>query len=198
MEGIRLMKIYTRTGDDGTTGLFGAGRVSKDHPRIAAYGTVDELNAVLGLCLAQWSSEHPNDRLSQVLHQLQNELFVVGGDLASPEETSYPVPRITAKEIATLEREIDAFDIELSPLRNFILPGGHLVAASLHIARTICRRAERTVVLLSQQEPGVLLVGQYLNRLSDLLFTLARWVNVTTLTPETPWTPIPKKDAQTS
>ncbi|HCR50004.1 MAG TPA: cob(I)yrinic acid a,c-diamide adenosyltransferase [Rhodothermales bacterium] len=190
------MKIYTRTGDDGTTGLFGAGRVGKNHPRISAYGTVDELNAVLGLAMAYWQPVSSDDRLYTVLHQLQNELFVVGGDLASPEETSYPVPRITQAEIDQLERYIDGFNVDLPPLRSFILPGGHVVAATLQVARTICRRAERNVVTLSQEEPGVLLVQQYLNRLSDLLFTLARWVNVKTQTPETPWVPIQHKETK--
>jgi cob(I)alamin adenosyltransferase len=180
------MKIYTKTGDDGTTGLFGAGRIPKDHLRIEAYGTVDELNAVLGICLAQPEMETLS-ALKTFLVTLQNTLFVVGGDLASPVETEYPVPRVTAAHILSIEAQIDAFDASLPPLKVFILPGGHPIAAHLHLCRTVTRRAERICVALHRQEPLSSPVIQFLNRLSDFFFTAARWTNVQTQTPEVAW-----------
>ncbi len=168
------MKIYTRTGDNGTTALFGGDRVLKSHPRIAAYGTVDELNAFLGQALV-FSKE---ERLSHVLVRLQHELFVLGGDLATPTDSRASVPRITTQHIAQLEQDIDAFEADLSPLRQFILPGGAPTAAQLHIARTVCRRAERHVVEATQATSLSDTNLHYLNRLSDLLFVLARWANL--------------------
>jgi cob(I)alamin adenosyltransferase len=182
------MKIYTKTGDDGTTGLFGADRVPKDHLRIDAYGTVDELNATLGICLAQPQMES-FEPLKSTLDRIQNELFVAGGDLASPTETTYPVPRIQMQHILQLEQEIDVLDADLSPLKTFILPAGHPIAAHLHLCRTVTRRAERICVALNRQEALSSPIVQYLNRLSDYFFTAARWANAKSNTPEIPWKP---------
>ena len=168
------MKIYTKTGDDGTTGLFGGARVSKDAVRIESYGTVDELNSVIGLARCGNSDKRADD----ILLGLQNDLFNLGADLATPltVKNDYIV-RIRKDDIERLEQWIDELDAELPPLTNFILPGGHVSAAYLHLARNVCRRAERLTVRLSRDEP----VGEhalvYLNRLSDLLFVMARWVN---------------------
>ena len=169
------VKIYTKTGDDGTTGLLGPGRVAKDDLRIAAYGTVDELNAVLGVARA-----HGLDATAlPIVSQLQNELFLVGSALADPSPDGQFHNTITPSHVEHLEHTIDALEAELEPLVQFILPGGVPAAAQLHLARTVCRRAERLVVELSHK-PGEA-VGRfvlvYLNRLSDLLFVLARAVN---------------------
>ncbi len=171
------MPIYTRTGDTGTTGLFGGGRVPKDHPRVAAYGDVDELNATIGLARAT----PPSDLADPLLEAIQRDLFALGGHLATPD----PAKVAKALERATLSPErirefemvMDAADQELGPLRAFVLPGGAPKAAALHLARTICRRAERSIVRLAQdgEVPELFLV--YVNRLSDLLFTLARLAN---------------------
>jgi cob(I)alamin adenosyltransferase len=168
------MKIYTKTGDSGDTGLFGGPRVPKDDLRIEAYGTVDELNAQLGLAR---SESLPPD-VDALLGRLQNELFVVGAELATPQPHPH-VPRIEAAHVAALEQAIDQAEAQLPPLREFILPGGTRAAALLHVARAVCRRAERRVVRLSRREgenvsPQVVV---YLNRLSDLLFVLARQMN---------------------
>lgn len=186
------MKVYTRTGDDGTTALFGGGRVTKSHPRISAYGTVDEANAALGMARAalaegdrQWA-----DRADAVLGRIQEELFVLGGDLASPGETKYPVPRIEAAHVEAIEADIDAFSEDLAPLKHFVLPGGTAAAAALHLARTVARRAERHVVETSALEDVSAEALHYLNRLSDLLFTLARWVNHAAGVEEPVWAPI--------
>ena len=184
------MKVYTRTGDDGTTGLFGGGRVAKSHPRIAAYGTVDETNAALGLARAALVGVAGVEGADAVLGRIQEELFVLGGDLAAPGETTYPVPRIEPRHVAQLERDIDAFTADLPPLKHFVLPGGHAAAAALHVGRTVCRRAERLVVELGAIEEVALEPLHYLNRLSDLLFTMARWVNHTTGTGDVAWVPV--------
>jgi cob(I)alamin adenosyltransferase len=184
------MKVYTRTGDDGTTGLFGGGRVAKSHPRIAAYGTVDETNAALGLVRAALARVAGTERADAVLGRVQEELFVLGGDLSAPGETKYPVPRIEPAHVGQLERDIDAFTADLPPLKHFILPGGHPAAAALHLARTVCRRAERLVVELAAVEEGATEPLHYLNRLSDLLFTMARWVNHATGTGDVEWVPV--------
>jgi cob(I)alamin adenosyltransferase len=169
------VKIYTKTGDDGTTGLLGSGRFPKDDIRIAAYGTVDELNAVLGVARA-----HGMDPLTdQLAIKLQNELFMLGSALADPSPLGQFHNVITHAHVEDLERAIDALEAQLTPLSQFILPGGAQAAAHLHLARTVCRRAERLVVELAHK-PGEA-VGRfvlvYLNRLSDLLFVLARAVN---------------------
>ncbi len=139
------MKIYTKTGDDGETGLLAGQRVSKDHPRVEAYGTVDELNAILGLARAAGVSQE----LDAVIQRVQNELFNLGSQLAASEPTLLPIPLITDEKVTALEREIDRFELLLPPLHAFILPAGALAAATLHVARTVCRRAERRVVTLA-------------------------------------------------
>lgn len=171
------MKIYTRTGDEGYTSVFGGERVKKRHPRIRAYGTVDETNAVVGLARAHLDEGPGAERLQPVLARLQKELFAVGADLATPLDAKPAVSRIRDDQVAALEDDIDAFDADLAPLKNFILPGGTPAAAALHQARTVCRRAERLAVEAAE---SVTLNEQaliYLNRLSDLLFVLARWAN---------------------
>ena len=187
------MKVYTRTGDDGTTALFGGGRVAKSHPRIAAYGTVDEANAALGMARAALpvgDRSAADDRADALLQRLQNELFVLGGDLASPGDVSYPVPRIEGHHVRALEEEIDALTADLAPLKHFVLPGGTACAAALHLGRTVARRAERLVVETAALEEVSADAIQYLNRLSDLLFTLARWVNAQAGVAEPVWAPV--------
>lgn len=177
------MKIYTKTGDDGDTGLFGGPRVRKDHPRIEAYGTVDELNAVLGLVRTQ---SLPTD-VDGLLERVQNELFDLGAELATPEPGKFGMTSIGEPQSSRLETAIDQFEAELEPLKQFILPGGTPAAAYLHLARTVCRRAERMLVSLDHSEeisPGTIV---YLNRLSDLLFVAARLVNHRAGTPDVPW-----------
>lgn len=183
------MKIYTRTGDEGDTGLFGGARVPKDHPRIAAYGTVDETNAFVGLARVHRPTGERGDRLDAMLGRIQHELFVVGADLATPTESKASVPRITPEHVAALEVEIDAMELDLAPLKNFILPGGTACAAALHAARTVCRRAERETISAMALEPIDGRVAVYLNRLSDLLFVAARWANHAQGAPDIPWTP---------
>ena len=181
------MRIYTRTGDQGETGLFGGERIRKDSLRVAAYGEVDELNAAVGLALA---TECFGD-LRQVLRRLQAELFTLGADLATPagegEHGRVNIPRVTPEMVTALEGEIDRFEADLEPLRNFILPGGTVPAASLHVARAVCRRAERAVITLAAAEPVGESVVPYLNRLSDLLFVLARAANAHAGQEETAW-----------
>ncbi len=188
------MKIYTRTGDDGTTGLFGGDRVVKSHPRIEAYGTVDELNAVLGVALAQ--PDVPA-RLAAVLTRVQHELFVMGADLATPEHAKPYVPRIGPAHAAALEADIDAFEADLAPLKQFILPGGTALAAHLHMARTVCRRAERLTVEAATREAFNEHALSFLNRISDLLFVAARWANHAAGQPDVPWEapPVPSSAA---
>ena len=170
------MKIYTKTGDRGDTGLFGGPRVSKDAPRIEAYGTVDELNSVLGVVRSLLA---PGD-VDSLVEQIQNELFCLGAQLATPNPAAHQTALIGPAQIAGLETAIDRYEAGLAPLTQFILPGGTPAAAQLHLARTVCRRAERRLVTLMTHsaEPiaGELVV--YLNRLSDLLFVLAREVTV--------------------
>ncbi|MEO7361966.1 MAG: cob(I)yrinic acid a,c-diamide adenosyltransferase [Gemmatimonadaceae bacterium] len=171
------MKIYTRTGDEGGTGLFGGGRVGKDHPRVEAYGDVDELNAALGMarCIESMA------RVDEVLVPIQRDLFAIGALLATPDHEKMrdhlEKARVDEDRIAELERQIDACESELEPLTSFIIPGGSPKAAALHVARTVCRRAERRVVHLAHDVTLPTLVVIYLNRLSDLLFMLARVAN---------------------
>jgi cob(I)alamin adenosyltransferase len=179
------MKLYTKTGDDGTTGLFGGGRVRKDHVRIVAYGTVDELNSGVGVARAMGA----NPRMDAILGRIQNELFVVGSDLATPAEATPWVPRVGAAEVEALERDIDAFEADVTPLKTFILPGGTPQAAALHVARTICRRAEREVVTAMEADPIQQSVAIYLNRLSDFFFVASRWANHTDGVQDVPWLP---------
>ena len=183
------MKIYTRTGDRGDTGLFGGDRVSKTHVRIEAFGAVDETNALLGMARAFASGGAAGERLDGLLAALQDDLFVAGSDLATPLESKANAPRLTPAHIARLEQEIDRLEEDLPPLTHFILPGGGPLAATLHAARTTCRRAERRVVAAAAVESLNETVGPYLNRLSDYLFVLARWANHTAGHEEHPWKP---------
>jgi len=171
------MKIYTKTGDAGTTGLFGGGRVPKDDARVDAYGDVDELNAVIGAARATG----PMPRVDEVLVSVQRDLFAIGALLATPDVAKMHAhlekARIDETRISELENAIDACDNELEPLKAFIIPGGTPKAAALHVARTVCRRAERKVVHLEHSVELPKLTVVYLNRLSDLLFSLARVAN---------------------
>lgn len=182
-------RIYTRTGDDGTTSLFGGERVGKGNARIDAYGTVDEANSVVGLARSHLRGEPGAERLDAVLGDVQEELFVVGADLATPVDAKPLVPRIKEEHVTRVEDRIDAFDADLDPLKSFVLPGGSPAGASLHSARTICRRAERLVVQASASTPINEKSKVYLNRLSDLLFVLARWANKQAGIREDKWVP---------
>lgn len=166
------MKIYTKTGDAGETGLFGGGRVPKDDPRVRAYGDVDELNAALGLAAAL----EPAEFESSALQIIQRDLFAIGAELATPQAAKQRAT-VAAAQVGALEGLIDKHEATLQPLKNFILPGGTPKAAALHLARTTCRRAERSVVTLSRDQQINQVIIHYLNRLSDLLFVLARAVN---------------------
>ncbi len=181
-------KLYTKTGDTGQTALFGGGRVPKDHPRVEAYGSVDELNSALGVAVSFLRQR----RLVAVLQGVQNELFNIGAELAS--ETgggrSAEAGRLfgdAEAKIAALEHLIDTYDARVPPLRTFVLPSGAQAGTLLHLCRTVCRRAERAVVRLAREEPVNPAIHAYLNRLSDLLFSLARYVNKAERRPETPW-----------
>ncbi len=174
---VRLNKIYTRTGDDGTTGLGSGERRRKDDLRVEAYGTVDETNAAIGLARLSTAAA---EGLDAMLARIQNDLFDLGADLATP-PTDTPLPyealRIVQDQVDRVEREIDTLNAELAPLRSFVLPGGTPAAAALHVARTICRRAERLMVTLAAQEPVGAPALKYVNRLSDFLFVAARYAN---------------------
>jgi cob(I)alamin adenosyltransferase len=171
----RLTRIYTRKGDDGTTGLGGGQRVPKDAARVAAYGTVDELNAALGVAVAHGLVP----RLAEVLPTIQNELFHLGSDLCflEADKATFKLPQIETRHVSALERVIDELNDVVGPLENFILPGGAPGAAHLHVARTVCRRAERDAIALAREEPVGPFVIAYLNRLSDALFVMARYEN---------------------
>jgi cob(I)alamin adenosyltransferase len=166
------MKIYTKTGDDGNTGLQGNFRIAKSHPRIMAYGTVDEANAAIGIVLTNVLDED----VSQLLSQIQNDLFLLGSDLSNQNLNDLK-NRVSLEMIDKLEKSIDLFELELSPLTNFILPGGNLAAAQTHQVRTIVRRAETLVVKLSDKDEINSNCIKYLNRLSDLMFVLGRLIN---------------------
>lgn len=180
------MSIYTKTGDTGETGLFGGGRVGKDDPRVDAYGEVDELNATLGLARA--SGLHAE--LDALASRLQNQLFTVGAILATPtaSKAASAIPKLDPAWISDMEKAIDQADKELPPLSNFILPHGSQPAAALHVARTVCRRAERRVVPLVRAGKAEPMLITYMNRLSDLLFTMARLQNHRSGVKDTPWT----------
>jgi len=178
-----MTRIYTRTGDDGTTGLIGGKRVPKDAERIEAYGTVDELNAILGVAC----SLRLPDRVLEVLRRIQDELFSVGADLALPagmDRGEWKIPPMSDQDIGRLETTLDDFQAGLAPLNRFILPGGSEPGALLHLARTVARRAERRCVTLMRIESADPQIIRYLNRLSDLLFVLARFVNQQDSQPE--------------
>lgn len=186
------MKLYTRNGDDGTTGLFGGQRVSKDDLRVEAYGTVDELNSHVGLALAGLDAADDPDHAA-MLTSIQNRLFEIGADLSTPrnpdDEASGGgyVPRIGDEQATELERFIDTVCDDLPEMKSFILPGGTELAARLHVARTVCRRAERLCVSLNKADPIGSVVIVYLNRLSDLLFALARRANRRAGIDDVPW-----------
>lgn len=175
------MKIYTRTGDTGETSLFGGARVPKSDPRIEAYGTIDELNSHLGVVRATW----PNSDVDVHFASAQRDLFEIGAHLASPGTSRFP--GVELSHIEELERAIDRMESQLTPLRTFILPGGSLAAAQLHVARTVCRRAERLVVALEDASEATRSSIAYLNRLSDFLFVAARYANVRAGVPDVPW-----------
>ena len=177
---VYLSRIYTKTGDQGETALGDSSRVPKDHPRVAAYGTVDELNAVLGLLVAHQPAAADAAELTALLRGIQNDLFDVGADLCrpqTPDESAGQYLRVRSEQAQRLETAIDRFNERLEPLRSFVLPGGSVAAAWCHLARTVCRRAEREVVALARTETLNPQVIVYLNRLSDLLFVLARVYN---------------------
>lgn len=178
-------KIYTKTGDQGQTSLFGGRRVSKSALRIDAYGTVDELNSCIGLVRDHLSEDASRDRLKEI----QDRLFTLGANLASDPEKTLPKPDILPSDIGMLEQEMDRMDATLPELRNFILPGGHPAVSFCHLARCVCRRAERLVVALSEGEPVDSIVIQYLNRLSDYLFILSRRVAADLRVEEVTWKP---------
>ncbi len=185
---VKLNKIYTRTGDDGTTGLVDGSRLSKDDLRVCAYGDVDETNAVIGLACHALSRERSQNKkktlpgLDEMLSRIQNDLFDLGADLATPlpepgkADSEYAL-RMVAAQIDRLETELDSLNEALEPLNSFVLPGGTLAAAYLHQARTVCRRAERTTISLSKQAAINPVAIHYLNRLSDFLFVASRWCN---------------------
>ena len=180
------MKIYTKTGDRGETSLFGGMRIPKDSLRIDAYGTVDELNSLIGLC----RSLSITKEVDVILEQVQNDLFTLGADLATPHDAGRKTfRRIGEAEIRRLEHHIDGIEPTLEPLKSFVLPGGNQASATLHVARTVCRRAERLVVRLGREEQLGDPPRVFLNRLSDLLFVMARWLNLIGKTPETRWNP---------
>ncbi len=181
------MKIYTRTGDQGQTSLLGGTRVPKDHLRIEAYGTIDELNSHLGLLRDQCTDRH-----KALLQDVQTTLFSIGSRLASGSEAEadrFHVPAVTDDQVGALEAAMDAMDKELPEMRNFILPGGHPAVSQAHICRTVCRRAERRCVSLGVHEEVPAVLVRYLNRLSDLLFVLARSLGRELGVPEIPWRP---------
>jgi len=206
------VKIYTKTGDRGVTGLLGPLRVPKNHPRIAAYGEIDELNAVIGVVRAEfarspiWPEAEPArapargarrhtfaTALDELLARIQSDLFVVGAQLATQPGVCAPVPPIGRAHITRLERVIDATIARMPPLSSFILPGGTPLAAQFHLARTVCRRAERAIVALAAEEPVAPNVIVYVNRLSDLLFVLARGANAAAAIADIPWSPAKRK-----
>ncbi|QQG40793.1 MAG: cob(I)yrinic acid a,c-diamide adenosyltransferase [Candidatus Levyibacteriota bacterium] len=177
-----MVKIYTKTGDKGETSLYGGKRVSKADLRVEAYGTVDELNSAIGITIAQFSNKSQIINLKKELTQIQNDLFEIGSILASPSTIRYTL------DARRLEKMIDEMTKELPELRNFILPGGGIVGSYLHLTRSIARRAERRIVVLSQKEQVDKSILMYFNRLSDLLFTMARFVNYKENKKEVIWT----------
>ena len=185
---VRINRVYTKTGDDGTTALVGGERVSKDDARIEAYGTVDELNAVIGMVRHALATSGAGIKLQPILKRVQNELFNLGAELATPDEWR-KVPAIAERHVVALEHEMDACNEELAELRSFILPGGGNSATLLHLARTVCRRAERRVITLSREGRVSDLSIKYLNRLSDALFVWSRWTALIDDVPEELWEP---------
>lgn len=181
------MKIYTRTGDKGETSLIGGTRVPKDHYRIEAYGTIDELNSYIGLVKDSFEHEHTRE----ILGKLQDRLFSIGSHLAAdPERSRMVLPQLNEADLVFLEQEIDRMDMVLPALKNFILPGGHPIVSYCHIARCVCRRAERATVKLDHHEKVEPIILHYLNRLSDYLFVLARFIGLELKAPEINWKPM--------
>lgn len=181
------LKIYTKTGDDGTTSLFGGKRVPKNHERIEAYGTLDELSSWLGLIVDELGSISQEHR--QLLRQVQEELFVIGSWLAAEGVKNLSLPKIHVELIREIEQAIDKMETSLPPLKNFILPGGHALVSKIHITRTVCRRGERRVVAISEHLEHISYFIEFLNRLSDYLFVLSRFVGQLLQAHEIPWTP---------
>ena len=187
---IALNRIYTKRGDRGETSLAGGQRVPKDAPRIAAYGTVDELNAFVGLAVISCGEDARLASLAVILRRVQHELFNLGSILATQPEDVHPgQPRVTVAEIAQLEREIDGVNADLPALRSFVLPGGTRLNAELHVTRTVCRRAERLLVALAREQSVPPETIQYLNRLSDAMFVWSCWANHVLGVPEVLWEP---------
>ena len=180
------MKIYTKTGDAGSTSLFGGKRVPKSDLRIEAYGTIDELNSWIGLVRDQ----PVNAKREELLVEIQDRLFTIGSLLATePGNTKVKTPHLLEADVTRLEKAIDDMQEQLPPMRSFILPGGHQSVSFCHVARTVCRRAERLVIALHHAEPVDVLIIRYLNRLSDYLFVLSRLMSHELNAPETPWKP---------
>lgn len=180
------MKVYTKKGDSGTTGLLGGTRVKKHHIKIESYGTVDELNAYIGLLRDGINLPH----YTEILVEIQDRLFVVGSHLANDaEKSNFKLPELYAKDVDYLEGLIDGMEESLPEMKNFVLPGGHVVVSYCHIARTVCRRAERNTTALAELEPVDPLILTYLNRLSDYLFVLGRKLTQELKAVETPWIP---------
>ena len=187
------MKIYTKKGDEGNTSLYGGSRVPKSSKRIEAYGTVDELNSVAGLA----ASYDLSDQGSRHLKKVQEQLFILGADLATPPSSKTRINRIDDEAVEFLEEAIDSMDESLKPLKNFILPGGSQPGATLHLARTVCRRAERAAVACSETEEISAVAIKYLNRLSDFLFVLARYENKQAGVREESWNPKKQTNRET-
>lgn len=186
---VRLSKIYTRTGDDGLTGLVGGMRVKKTSSKVASYGEIDELNSHLGICSTLATSERALP-IKNMLNIIQNELFDIGSELATPHDASWEgMPKTEAHHVTKLEQWIDELNQGLPELSSFILPGGTVLNAHLHVARTVCRRAERSILTLREEESVSDYIIQYTNRLSDLLFVMARAVVVNEGIPEYLWVP---------
>ncbi len=187
---MRIDKVYTKGGDRGQTSLIGGDRVSKAAPRIEAYGTVDEINATLGLVRTALETSAAGDHLIPIIHRVQNELFNLGAELATPDpERRAKLPRVEARHIEQLERDIDELNDALPALKSFVLPGGGAASAAFHLARTVCRRGERLIVALGETEDLGELPVTYLNRLSDALFVFGRWAAMKDGRAEPLWQP---------
>lgn len=187
---MRIDKVYTKGGDRGQTSLIGGERVSNAAPRIEAYGTVDELNATLGLVRTALEASAAGDHLLPIIHRVQNELFNLGAELATPDaERRARLPRVEARHVEQLEHDIDALNDALPPLTSFVLPGGGAASAAFHLARTVCRRGERLIVALAADEDVGELPVTYLNRLSDALFVFGRWAAMKDGRAEPLWQP---------
>jgi cob(I)alamin adenosyltransferase len=187
---VRIDKVYTKGGDRGQTSLIGGERVSKAAPRIDGYGTVDELNATLGLVRTALETSAAGEHLIPIIHRVQQELFNLGAELATPDpEFRAKLPRVEPRHVDALERDIDALNDSLPPLKSFVLPGGGAASAHFHLARTVCRRAERLIVALAASEDVGELPVTYLNRLSDALFVFGRWAAMKDGKDEPLWQP---------